>query len=71
MNYTFHSCYQNGINGYLEFRKLLGFSAEACLTYLRRFDRYCADNEIASNSLTKEIVDAWLKDEQEKGYVDM
>lgn len=71
MNYNFQSCYQNAMNGYLEFRKALGFSAEASLTYLRRFDRYCADNEITSDSLTKEIVDAWLRDEQEKGYIDM
>lgn len=71
MNYIFQSCYQNAMNGYSEFRKALGFSAEASLTYLRRFDRYCAGNEITSDSLTKEIVDAWLKDEQEKGYIDM
>ena len=71
MNYTFQSCYKDSINGYLEFRKALGFSAEARLTYLRRFDRYCMDNKITSDTLTKEIIDAWLKDEQEKGYIDM
>ncbi len=44
MNYNFQSCYQDAMNGHLEFRKALGFSAKASLTYLHRFGRCCVDN---------------------------
>jgi len=71
MKYTFQSGFSDSINGYIELRKSLGFTTVASITYLRRFDMYCTINEISSNCLSKNIIDAWFKSEQENGFVDM
>lgn len=71
MKYDLQSCFASSIYGYIDFRKSLGFTTEASLTYLHRFDVYCTENGISSVHLSKEIVDAWFKDEQEHGYMDM
>jgi hypothetical protein len=71
MNYTFQSVFAESIIGYAKFRKSQGFTTETSLCYLRRFDNYCAEANIESDSLSKAIVDSWFKHEQDAGYVDM
>ena len=71
MNYTFQSVFADSIIGYAEFRKSQGFTTETSLCYLRRFDNYCAESNVESDSLSKAIVYSWFKHEQGAGYVDM
>lgn len=71
MNCTFQSVYAEPINGFIEFRKAQGFTTEASLTYLRRFDMYCVENGVQLPALTKEIVDNWFRREQDDDYIDM